>query len=66
MLGRERRGGVDCHKNIIPCAHADSQRAVNLWHRLWVAGHLLCGLRAIGRLHNMVPLAWSTGRVGLK
>ena len=38
-LGRGRRGGVDCHRNIFLCAHADSWRV-----RLWVVRCLLSGL----------------------
>ena len=42
LLGRARGRGVDCHRNLLHCAHADSQRTGHLWPRLWVArGHLL-------------------------
>ena len=37
LLGRVRRGGVDCHKNLPAQVCAGSQRVWWLWYRLWVA-----------------------------
>ena len=48
LLERTRGRRVDCHRNIFPCAQANSQRVGHLWHRLQVGRHLLCGLSSRG------------------
>lgn len=44
LLGRARGGGVDCHRNLFPSKHADSERVGHLWCRLQVAKYHLLGL----------------------
>ena len=50
ILGRARREGADCHRNIFLCGSTGSQEARYLLCRLWVAGCLLHGLWAMGQL----------------
>ena len=65
LLGRARRGGEDCNRNIFPCTHADSQKAGCLSHRLWVTRHYLPELQVMGRLVQAIDgwasLVWPKG-----
>ena len=50
LFGRVRRGGMNHHRNLFPCAHqrtpsSTPQRAGCLWCRLRVVGGHLLGLR---------------------
>ena len=38
LLGRARGGGADCHRNLLPCTCAGSERRGHLWCRLRVVG----------------------------
>ena len=68
LLGRERGGGVDCHRNLLAHARLGSQRVGHLWHRLgMVRSHLLwlqetgsfsCGLWVAGNLFCRLRVAW--------
>ena len=71
-----RRGQTAIGLAFSAHTHTHSQRVGHLWHRLWVArchlcglwvaGHLLCGLKGSvcvwggqGTKDNMLSLAWS-------
>ena len=58
LLGMVRGGGVDCHRNLSPCTHADSEGGLPLAQavggerplaQLQETRNCLCGLRAVGR-----------------
>ena len=46
LLGRVRGRGAAGQRNLPEHVCWGSQRAGHLWHRLWVTGNFLCGLRA--------------------
>ena len=63
-----RGGGLDCHRNLFPCAYMDPQRAGRFWCRLQVVpldlatGKWAPLVRATG---SWEPLVWPEGSGGL-
>ena len=47
-VGSQRVGHLWCCLRVARGPLLRLQKTGCFWHRLWVAGHLLCGLRAVG------------------
>ena len=60
LLERVRGGGVDCCRNLLPCAHTGSQM-------VWYFGTGYSGKRSLVQaIGDLVPFVWAKGSGGIR